>query len=132
MGQWVQVFFYVGLMFYGFLLPAAVFRCHFMAEVCCSVLQFVAVCCSVLQCAAVCCCVLQCVVWQCFYVFLTLKMCLLLSAVVRCHCLAEVCERGRETLCCVLQCVAVCCSVLQCGVCAPCCCFPLLLFCRGA
>jgi len=70
MGQWVQIFFYVGLMFYVFLLPAAVFRCHFMAEVCCvvccSVLQCVAVdfpegegycvvCCSVLQCAAVCC-----------------------------------------------------------------------------
>ena len=55
MGQWVQIFFYVGLMFYVFLLPAAVFRCHFMAEVCCSVLQFVAVCCSVLQCVAVCC-----------------------------------------------------------------------------
>jgi len=61
---------------------------------CCSVIQCVAMCCSVLQCVAVCCCVLQCVVF-----FL-------------CVCNAPRAPRFSHRYVCMLQCVAVRCSIL--------------------
>jgi len=82
--------------------------------VCCSVLQCVAVCCSVLQCVAVCCSVL-CYTWDpgpsllhttrlspvgSWYVCMYVLQC----GVLQCDAVGES----------VLQCVAVCCSVLCC------------------
>jgi len=104
----------------------------------CSVLQCVAVCCSVLQCVALCCCehrlfssVLQrvavgCSVLQfvaasvaccrvCCTVFQRVIVC---SSVLHSHCIQlfniTTCDCERRSFSCVFQCVAVCCSVLQC------------------
>jgi len=71
---------------------------------------------SVLQSAAVCCCVLRCVagcsrVWQCVAVSRSVLWC-----ITRVYTL-QICSTARQIVCqfglCVLQCVAMCCSVLQ-------------------
>ena len=95
------------------------------AAVCCSVLQCVAVWCSLLQSVAVCCSLLQCVA-TCSSVFQCVPVC---SSVQNEESssewgLGEHLDRPwtsransvewHNTH--VLQCVAVCCSVLQCGV----------------
>ena len=95
-------------------LKGAPSRC---VAVCCSVLQCVAVCCSVLQCLAVSCSVLQ---WQWQHgerVLFWLRSwgCLLPGCCIVLQCAAMCCS---VLLCClvrcsVLQCVAVCCSLLR-------------------
>ena len=86
--------------------------------VCCSALQCVAVCCSVLQCVAVCCSVLSalslllCVAVCCMYHSLSA---LILGPVIVEN---AVCDSAVAVLLQVgLQCVAACCSVLQCIAC---------------
>jgi len=80
------------------------------------VLQCVAVCCSVVLCVAAWCCVLQCgaVYYQHFVTLLPefkssigFQLCMMTVTCVL-QCVAVCCS--------VLQCVAVCCSVLQCVV----------------
>jgi len=84
-----------------------------MTHVCCSVLQCVAVCRSVLQCGAVWCSVLQCNMNQaCHTTELDPRIqlwiqCVLHGVVILLQCAAVCCS--------VLQCVAVCCSALQCA-----------------
>jgi len=91
------------------------------ATVCSSVLQHalqcVAVCCGVLQCVVVCCSVLQCVV-RCSAVQSVLQGVTSPTSTLAtepyrtnsCHCVLQ-CVAVR---CSVLQCVAVCCSAVQC------------------
>jgi len=76
------------------------------SQVRCSVLQCVAVCCNVMQCVAVVYSVLQCVV-----------CCVLRHKVLHLQCVAVYCSLWQEVLhsqvrCIVLQCVALCCSVV--------------------
>jgi len=131
--------------------------CHFCVAVCCSVLQCVAVCCGVLQvvialtntgggmyllscaiyiftiytqCSQIaglslytCACV-RCSVWRCVavlanYWFLFTFMCVRALQCVAVCCGVLQCSKNCWSLftcmcVCVLQCVAVCCSVLQC------------------
>jgi len=107
------------------LISSVAVRCSVLQCVagCCSVLQCVAVCCSVLQCVAVCCSVLQCVAVCC-----SIMQCVALSTTLQHKIHQTVCllshlshnkshDDSRETLfgvALMLQCVAVCCSVLQC------------------
>ena len=97
---------------------------------CCSVLQCVAVCCSVLQCVAVCCSVMQCVAVCCSVLYSKKEMSSKIKKIRNEECVAVNYEmlRCSEEYCShkkgsfsktnwelrgVLQCVAVCCSVLQ-------------------
>ena len=94
-------------------------------EVCCSVLQCVAaVCCSASQCVAVCCSVLQCVVknskrkygQRMFWTFLSCPPFKFHSHTPNTWCACERTRSRAQQLHCgntALQCVAVCCSVLQ-------------------
>jgi len=91
--------------------------------VCCSVLQCVAVRCIVLHCVAVCCSLLQCVAGCCSVLPHTKGACKtwlkarLLSTAAAAHATRPSSFASAPigfTVCCVLQCVAVCCSVLQC------------------
>ena len=74
---------------------------------CCSVLQCVAVCCRVLQCVAECCSIVVC--------------CSVLRCVAVCHSvipwpfafIEHFHSQWRDFASCLLQCVAVCCSMLQ-------------------
>ena len=87
-------------------------------------LQCVAVCCSVLQCVAVCCRVLQCVavrrsaLQSSFTVFCSVLRPITFSnlraALLRITVVTRGCTTPHQ------QCVAVCCSVLQCvAICPP-------------
>ena len=76
---------------------------HQLLGMCCSLLQYVAACYSVLQRIAVCCCVLQ-------YVYISNLAAHRLLGMCTCLC-NQVPFDFRAA--CVLQCVAVCCSVLQ-------------------
>ena len=94
------------------------------------VLQCVSVCCSVLQCVAVCCSVLQCDVVRCS-VLQRIAVCCSVSFSSSCTCCCCMCvlslcifNRRFDTCvfmttmyisgsCRVLQCVAVCCSMMQ-------------------
>jgi len=110
--------------------------------VCCSVLQRVAVYCSVEQCGAVCCGMLWCVAAYCSVLQRVASWCSMLQraadnlvhirsvcVAVRCSVLQRVCSllqcvasccsmlqtiNWYTSISCVLQCLAVCCSVLQC------------------
>jgi len=94
--------------------------------VCCSVLQCVAVCCSVLQCVAVCCSVLPCVAVFCRHTATTHCNNSLQQHTATAHC-NNLCNNTLQQYMAtphtattlqhalsVLQCVAACCSVLQC------------------
>jgi len=84
-----------------------------------NVLQCVAVCCSVLQCVYVCVALAYPVVWMCVAVYCSVCMFVLqnmrlaLQFVLQYVCVALIRWYGRENRS-VLQCVAVCCSVLRC------------------
>jgi len=78
--------------------------------VCCSALQCVAVCCSVLTYVGVCCSILQCVAAHDAFI------CGKLKGVTGCGNLNCVFIRNELLLIedqCMLQCIAVCCSVFQ-------------------
>ena len=74
-------------------------------------LQCVAVCCCVLPCVAVCCSVMQCdAVWFFSHIYMIQLWELPVDEYGDLY--LDVAEAYRQVCCSVLQCVAVCCSVL--------------------